>query len=575
MAVNDIIFRMVLKGDEFEQKLNKAKQSTRQFERDMNDLGKSVKTGVISAFTKLAGTIGAAYGAADTFNKVIKSSNELTDRWETAVRGMSNAVDVFFQSLASGDFTGFTLGLDSIISKGRQAAQALDALGNANMSYDFFSSQNQQAFADNMTLLRDKGLSAEQRDAARAAAGRNIAFQQNLASNRNAMALDAFQKLLTERLGLKSTSVSIEDFAAILYLDISPIGAEMKKNYQRQLEQYRRKLQQNTPPDQDYTYSPFMSSGLPQVDPNERAQYNMQVEALNEQYKMALLYEQSLNRESDEWLQNLINLVKEMYSADRIVTNMQRQMLRFSQDTESAAGSAVKLTGALRVDTDPGTHVAGIDLKSAAASLSRAKDSKPQENVPWIETPDVLKRQYGVVEEIGADALTATDGVTALTSALSSLGGALDSDAGKWLSWGAGVMQAIATAIPQITALTAVEANEATVSAAGAVSKGASSVAATPFVGAAMAVAAALSIAAAIASAPKFAAGGIVGGASFSGDNVLARVNSGEMVLTAAQQRILSDRLSDNMGGRVRFVIQDSQLVGILEQYNRKNSRNV
>lgn len=38
----------------------------------------------------------------------------------------------------------------------------------------------------------------------------------------------------------------------------------------------------------------------------------------------------------------------------------------------------------------------------------------------------------------------------------------------------------------------------------------------------------------------KFATGGIVGGSQKSGDNVLVRVNSGEMILNAAQQARLS-----------------------------------
>ena len=40
----------------------------------------------------------------------------------------------------------------------------------------------------------------------------------------------------------------------------------------------------------------------------------------------------------------------------------------------------------------------------------------------------------------------------------------------------------------------------------------------------------------ALAEAPAFAMGGIVGGSSFQGDRVLARVNSGEMILNKAQQ---------------------------------------
>ena len=39
-----------------------------------------------------------------------------------------------------------------------------------------------------------------------------------------------------------------------------------------------------------------------------------------------------------------------------------------------------------------------------------------------------------------------------------------------------------------------------------------------------------------IATVSKFATGGIVGGNQKSGDNVLVRVNSGEMILNAAQQ---------------------------------------
>jgi len=45
-----------------------------------------------------------------------------------------------------------------------------------------------------------------------------------------------------------------------------------------------------------------------------------------------------------------------------------------------------------------------------------------------------------------------------------------------------------------------------------------------------------------------FAQGGIVGGTSWSGDNVLARVNSGEMILTEGQQRRLFD-IANGQGG--------------------------
>lgn len=64
------------------------------------------------------------------------------------------------------------------------------------------------------------------------------------------------------------------------------------------------------------------------------------------------------------------------------------------------------------------------------------------------------------------------------------------------------------------------------------------------------ALAAALAL---FASIPKFATGGIVGGASTTGDRVLARVNSGEMILNHGQQsRLFRAINSGNLGGGQR-----------------------
>ena len=54
----------------------------------------------------------------------------------------------------------------------------------------------------------------------------------------------------------------------------------------------------------------------------------------------------------------------------------------------------------------------------------------------------------------------------------------------------------------------------------------------------------------ALAALPKFAFGGIIGGGSTSGDNMLARVNSGEMILNGTQQRRLFNFINGGgMGG--------------------------
>ena len=113
--------------------------------------------------------------------------------------------------------------------------------------------------------------------------------------------------------------------------------------------------------------------------------------------------------------------------------------------------------------------------------------------------------------------------------------------------------------------------------------KGAESVASIPIVGAVLAVAAIAaimaSVIAAISSAKGFTNGGIVGGSSYSGDKVLARVNSHEMILNQAQQNKLWKFISSgspaysNENQSVTFRISGSDLVGTLNNYNKKISK--
>lgn len=70
--------------------------------------------------------------------------------------------------------------------------------------------------------------------------------------------------------------------------------------------------------------------------------------------------------------------------------------------------------------------------------------------------------------------------------------------------------------------------------------------------------------------------GGIIEGNSIHGDKVLARVNSGEMVLNKRQQSNLFRQLNNAtnnasaFGGNVTFTIHGSELIGVLDNYNSK-----
>lgn len=75
---------------------------------------------------------------------------------------------------------------------------------------------------------------------------------------------------------------------------------------------------------------------------------------------------------------------------------------------------------------------------------------------------------------------------------------------------------------------------------------------------------------------PKFASGGIVGGNSYYGDKILARVNSGEMIANQKQQKAIWSAMSASNGmvGNVTFEIKGDRLVGVLNNIQRKTNIN-
>lgn len=77
-----------------------------------------------------------------------------------------------------------------------------------------------------------------------------------------------------------------------------------------------------------------------------------------------------------------------------------------------------------------------------------------------------------------------------------------------------------------------------------------------------------------IHSLSGYANGGVIGGNSFAGDNLLVRANSGEMILNSFQQKHLFDMLdkgtTNTEMSNVHFVIRGRDLVGVFDNYNDK-----
>lgn len=118
-----------------------------------------------------------------------------------------------------------------------------------------------------------------------------------------------------------------------------------------------------------------------------------------------------------------------------------------------------------------------------------------------------------------------------LAGSFGQIGAAVGGVAGGFLQMAAQMFELIPQLISQIVALTAAKQGEAIASGTAAANK-------VPFPLNLVAMAATMaSIVSAFAKIPKFATGGVVGGNSFFGDNVIARVNSGEEIITRHDPR--------------------------------------
>ena len=569
----NIINKLLLDDKEYNSKLDKARRSTKNYKSDVDSLGKSVGGALVKSFGSLVSVVGVAGGAIGTFDKLIKSSQTTADQWDIAIRAAKSSVDTFFTALSTGDFSPFLGGLQNIIDRAKQAAVALDALGNAQMSYAYFTTANQAEFAEAITVMRDQNASYVDKSAAKKTAEAVLGDQQEIVTVLHQKITDAVQSVMSESNYLTSSQIERADLSKILRLDISANGEEEKKRLAAEYQQYLKELSE-IPAIQrtaGYVQTGRMNrrTGAPELKyveastPEEIEAHDRALSAISDKYKDAVLYNTILVNKSDEWLQNLIQMTNQMDSADRLLADMQKQLNRAGNIAEP-----VEVPVEVQQPDLSGIEAAGITIPAVIEAHIPDKIEMPQ--LPTTEIDSINNSLY----ETSRASEDAMSDLSSMATVMSSLGDIVNADSDNWLSWGENVMRAVAQAIPAFEAASMSARQKATSDSASAVAGGAAAVADIPYAGPAMAIAAALSIAAAIAAAPKFATGGVVPGVSFSGDNVLARVNSQEMILTREQQNILSSRLSSSdQVSQVQFVIEGNNLIGVLNNYNRYSSR--
>ncbi|WP_308768901.1 phage tail tape measure protein [uncultured Bacteroides sp.] len=189
---------------------------------------------------------------------------------------------------------------------------------------------------------------------------------------------------------------------------------------------------------------------------------------------------------------------------------------------------------------------------------------KPASNLAGMATlPDKLDKIEPISDKSVKNVDDMTTGLENVSAILGTLGGLMSQSSDNMGAWALSSAANIAQMIVQLQAL--------------ATAQGVASAFSAPWPASLAAVATVLTTVASIfSSLPQFAEGGIIGGSSYFGDRLLARVNSGEMILNQKQQKRLYDLTTSDGGATVSLGvsrIQGSDLYLALSNYMKKTGK--
>ena len=587
----DLITRLLLNTQQFDNNLGKSTKQIQGFQQKIQGFS----SGAVSAFTKFAGVLGVAYGATELLQKGLNSNATLQDKYNSLMQAGSTVTDQFFTAIYSGDWTVFNDGIEKAIKNAKEYA---DTYRNVQRMLETTSIKFEQTDARKTQLeaiIEDDTKPLEERKKAQQELDRILLM--GVADIREASQITEreLNNMLADLIG-EAQYITTEN-AQKLILDIRNKYSELRK----ELDAYR---EIRDTKNQVLNPNAFKYSGDEWYKINQDATKKYYQEYTKDQrayYDELLRLADRMNDETFSSFQGLFDklndlkdkagtgekdragardeiagikttaIKKEIIPAGSIM-EMQKKIADLRKKYENAADEGTRV-GFMKAIKEAETELKMMQLRAAGTSLLPTGEiNKPVGR----NIADDVKSGYINIKPISTDSIQANydyaDSLGAIASIMGSVTNMTNEGAAGWLAYGANILSSISAAIPMITSLTTALTAKAAAEAAG-------SAAAVPVVGWINAVAAITAIMSAMAAVPKFADGGIIGGNSFIGDNMIARVNSGEMILNNRQQRNLFNLLdgkggtSVNAGGEVKLRIEGRDLVGVINSQTSKTSK--
>ncbi len=601
--IGDLWVRLGLKKDEYTKGMNEAKKENDGFGAS---LGK-MKAGALAVWAAI-GT--AVVGFA---KEMINGTNRIGDAWNRTTAQMKSGWDVFIQSVSNWNWDNFIARIRESANAAKELQNAMDFEFEATNSINLQKAMMSEELAQLQIDMRDVNKSYEERVAAAEKYLSKVKpiYEQEIELRKSLM--EAFSEKWLSNSGIEYNDKTLEDLQKFIVAYGS--NAELIEAAGTFLK--------GRPGTRELTTGVALSSD-PQA---KRAELNEQIKEYDAAVAKLADLEEILGISNLETLITtyekyrgdkdtvpLVKAIQDYYNAQaafeaenrRIFSVKNSALSGISVGTEAAEGSIAYFQDQLKKAQDAVVNATDETARTAAQKTVNELKEQIAGMTMWAETQAALQsgtfgtfifgENYGLDEESvnkipeikekidlddsievpeipdqSPNIQNTTDALGVLAGAISNITGLVDSGAASWASYFGNVLQAVGQAIPLIDALTnsqnqaaAAEGKKAAMGAGSAVSN-------IPIVGPIMAVAAIASVVAALTSIPKFAQGGIVGGSSYYGDKILARLNSGEMVLNQDQQRSLLagiERPSQDVHVTGDFRVSGRELRLVLDKYD-------
>lgn len=607
--MNDLVAKLKLDSKNWDNNISKARRSVKDLESSSN--GSFGKIGgtigkVGSSLSKFAGFIGLGITAMETLQKAVNSSSQLQDLYNDTIETSSKVTEQFFQSLTSGNWDRFNGGFLNAIKNARDYAReyrnVIRMLQVTSSEYEELDAAKTELEA----IIEDDSRPIEERKKANEELQRILSEGRAEIERASRIANESLVNQLNTDIGKQSqyiTSDNAKQFVRGLRNEYSDLSKELneyialrekatvKPNYNftmtgleayRIQQQYATQFYQKYTPEQRAYYEEL--DALNQAITDETYQrYEEMFDRISQLRNQAAQWRKDATGAADEIRDSVEELGKAASSTQSVlseeilpegsIASIEDKISDLKEAYNKAANDGTR-AGLLKAIEEAERELQmmlerakGTDVLSPSDGIGNKPSYKnPMADIDSFNLPE-LKPFKPNKEDIEAN-WELSDSLGSIVGVMDSLNGVMGEGASGWIRYATNLITAVSTALPILRTLTEGLKAKAMAEAMG------SNAGIGPF-GWLQGIAAMASILAAFASLPKFASGGIVEGNSIVGDKVLARVNSGEMILNKSQQKNLFNMISgDNsrygMNGKVEFVIEGKNLKGVLNNYNSK-----